>query len=115
MDESFLRCLSNDLTKFCPVPGRVCRSYGAAQNSGPSGTPGRSMLRFGRQRNCRWRTPTFTEWGGPQFHGVVEEAGMPRTEYERELQEIEGELLEIGALVESSVKNALDALKKPRC
>ena len=36
---------------------------------------------------------------------------MPRTEYERELQEIEGELLEIGALVESSVKNALDALK----
>jgi phosphate transport system protein len=36
---------------------------------------------------------------------------MPRTEYERELQEIQDELLEIGALVESSVNNALDALK----
>ena len=36
---------------------------------------------------------------------------MPRTEYERELQEIQDELLGIGALVESSVNNALDALK----
>lgn len=36
---------------------------------------------------------------------------MPRTEYERELQEIQDELLGIGALVESCVNNALDALK----
>ena len=36
---------------------------------------------------------------------------MPRTEYERELQEIQDELLKIGALVESSVNKALDALK----
>ena len=36
---------------------------------------------------------------------------MPRTEYERELQRIQDELLQIGALVESSIYKALEALK----
>ncbi|MCY3802182.1 MAG: phosphate signaling complex protein PhoU [Chloroflexi bacterium] len=36
---------------------------------------------------------------------------MPRTEYENQLQSIQDELLQIGALVESSITKALDALK----
>ncbi|MDP6184606.1 MAG: PhoU domain-containing protein, partial [Gammaproteobacteria bacterium] len=36
---------------------------------------------------------------------------MPRTEYEKELQEIQDELLEIGGLVESGINKALGALE----
>ena len=36
---------------------------------------------------------------------------MPRTEYENQLQSIQDELLQIGALVESSITKSLDALK----
>lgn len=36
---------------------------------------------------------------------------MPRTEYEKELQRIQDELLQIGSLVETSIYKALDALK----
>ncbi|MCY4107863.1 MAG: phosphate signaling complex protein PhoU [Chloroflexi bacterium] len=37
---------------------------------------------------------------------------MPRTEYENQLQRIQDELLQIGALVESSITKALQALKR---